>query len=152
MKQLISVRALIRNDNKTLLLRRANGRESILGRYELPGGKLGYGEQPEDALARYIKDDAGLNIQTAQLFDVITYIDHDDRDIQYTFILYLVSLGEGGNKISLSVNYDHYIWKTLVIIIFGRHWQMCSSPSLLNLLNFYSVSRVKTSNQPLRVN
>ncbi|HRF28879.1 MAG TPA: reverse transcriptase-like protein [Candidatus Saccharibacteria bacterium] len=113
MKQLISVRALIRNDNKTLLLRRANGRESILGRYELPGGKLGYGEQPEDALARYIKDDAGLNIQTAQLFDVITYIDHDDRDIQYTFILYLVSLGEGGNKISLSVNYDHYIWKTL---------------------------------------
>ncbi len=113
MKQLISVRALIRDDAKTLLLRRANGRESILGKYELPGGKLGYGEQPEDALARYVKEDAGLNIQTAQLFDVITYVDHDDRDIQYTFILYLVSLGEGGNKVTLSSNYDHYFWKNL---------------------------------------
>ena len=117
MKQLISVRALIRDDAKTLLLRRANGRESILGKYELPGGKLGYGEQPEDALARYVKEDAGLTIQTAQLFDVITYVDHDDRDIQYTFILYLVSLGEGGNKVTLSSNYNHYYWKNLADMV-----------------------------------
>ena len=113
MKQLISVRAVIRKDNKTLLLKRANGRQSILGKYELPGGKLGYGEQPEDALGRYLKEDAGLTIQTAQLFDVITYIDHDDRDIQYTFILYLVSLEADGKKLSLSENYSHYIWKSL---------------------------------------
>ena len=93
MNQRIAVRAIIRKDEKTLLLRRANGRPSILGKYELPGGKLDYGEQPEDALARYLKDEAGLIIQTAQLFDVLTYIDHDDRDIQYVFILYLVSLG-----------------------------------------------------------
>jgi ribonuclease HI len=27
--------------------------------------------------------------------------------------LYLVSLGEGGNKVTLSSNYDHYFWKNL---------------------------------------
>jgi mutator protein MutT len=113
LKQLISVRAIIRDDRKTLLLRRANGRQSILGKYELPGGKIGYGEQPEDALGRYLKDDAGLTIQSAQLYDVLTYVDHDDRDIQYTFILYLVSLSSGGNKVRLSSNYDHYVWKKL---------------------------------------
>ncbi len=113
MKQLISVRAIIRNDSKTLLFRRANGRQSIVGKYELPGGKLDYGEQPEDALGRYLKDDAGLTIQFAQLYDVLTYVDHDDRDIQYTFILYLVSLSNVGNKVSLNQNYDHYIWKRL---------------------------------------
>lgn len=113
MKQLISVRAIIRDDSKTLLVRRSNGRQSILGKYELPGGKLGYGEQPEDALARYLKEDTGLIIQSAQLFDVLTYIDHDDRDIQYTFILYLVSLGQGGSKVNLSDNYDHYQWKKI---------------------------------------
>lgn len=113
MKQLISVRAIIRNDQKTLLFRRANGRQSILGKYELPGGKLGYGEQPEDALARYLKDDASLIIQSAQLYDVLTYIDHDDRDIQYTFILYLVSLSGTGNKVRVSANYDQYAWKKL---------------------------------------
>lgn len=113
MKQLISVRAIIHNDQKTLLLRRANGRQSILGKFELPGGKLGYGEQPEDALGRYLREDAGLIVQSAQLYDVLTYVDHDDRDIQYTFILYLVSLSPSGNKVRLSQNYDEYTWKKL---------------------------------------
>ena len=49
MKQRISVRAIIRHDEKTLLLRRVTGRETILGKYELPGGKVAYEEQPEDA-------------------------------------------------------------------------------------------------------
>ncbi len=112
MKQLISVRAIIRKDNKTLLLKRANGRDSILGRYELPGGKLGYGEQPEDALTAYIEQTTTLITQTAQLFDVLTYIDHDDRDIQYVFILYLVGLS-GNKPINLSQNYDHYHWQKM---------------------------------------
>jgi ribonuclease HI len=113
MNQRIAVRAIIRKDEKTLLLRRANGRPTILGKYELPGGKLDYGEQPEDALARHLGAEAGLTIQTAQLFDVLTYIDHDDRDMQYVFILYLVSLGVGGAKIRLSQNYDHYMWQEM---------------------------------------
>lgn len=112
MNQRIAVRAIIRKEGKTLLLRRANGRPSILGKYELPGGQLDYGEQPEDALARYLGDDAGLIVQTAQLFDVLTYIDHDDRDIQYVLILYLVSLAAGG-KVKLSQNYNHYQWETV---------------------------------------
>lgn len=113
MKQLISVRAIVRDEQRTLLLRRANGRQTILGKLELPGGKLGYGEQPEDALRRYLKADAGLVVQSAQLYDVLTYVDHDDRDIQYTFILYLVSLDGGGSKVRLSQNYDQYTWKKL---------------------------------------
>ena len=113
MKQIISVRAIIRDESRTLLLRRSSGRQSILGKYELPGGKLGYGEQPEDAIGRYLKEDAGLTMQSAQLYDVLTYVDHDDRDIQYTFILYLVSLGGTGNKVVLSSNYDQYGWKKL---------------------------------------
>lgn len=113
MKQLISVRAIIHTDQKTLLLRRANGRQSILGKFELPGGKLGYGEQPEDALQRYLRDDAGLIVQSAQLYDALTYVDHDDRDIQYTFILYVVSLSPNGNKVRLSQNYSDYAWKKL---------------------------------------
>lgn len=113
MNQRISVRAIIRQGDKTLLLRRANGRETILGRYELPGGKLAYGEQPEDALRRYLHDDAGLHMQTGQLFDAVTYIDRDDRDIQYAVIVYLVGLTDGQREIELSQNYDKYTWKNV---------------------------------------
>lgn len=113
MKQHVSTRAIIRKDGKTLLLRRANGRENILAKYELPGGKIDYSEQPEDALKRCVKDSTGLAVQTVQLFDVLTYIDRDDRDIQYVFILYLVSLVSNGSKIRLSQNYDKYTWEKM---------------------------------------
>lgn len=140
MNQRIAVRAIIRKDEKTLLLRRANGRPTILGKFELPGGKLDYGEQPEDALARHLKDDAGLIIQTAQLFDVLTYIDHDDRDTQYVFILYLVSLGAGGSNIELSQNYDKYLWKKMSDI---RQEELTESAKLLLGISQQQIQSVK---------
>ena len=111
MKQRIAVRAIINQNEKTLLTRRATGRESILGLYELPGGKLAYGEQPEDALRRYVHDDVGLHIDKSTLFDVVTYIDRDDRDIQYAVITYSVTLAEGQHEPRLNGNYDRYIWQ-----------------------------------------
>tara|TARA_B100000686_G_scaffold58494_1_gene62835 strand:+ start:113 stop:997 length:885 start_codon:yes stop_codon:yes gene_type:complete len=113
MKQRLSVRAIINQDGKTLVLRRANGRQSILGKYELPGGKLAYSEQPEDALRRYLHDDAGIHIQSSQLFDAVTYIDRDDRDIQYGVIVYLVNLVADNHPIRLSGNYSKYRWQTM---------------------------------------
>ena len=113
MKQRLSVRAIINEDGKALLLKRNNGRETILGKYELPGGKLAYGEQPEDALRRYLHDDAGLHIQSSQLFDAVTYIDYDDRAIQYGVIVYLVTLAQQRHPMKLSGNYSKYKWHTM---------------------------------------
>lgn len=113
MNQRIAVRAIIKQDDKLLLVRRASGRESILGLYELPGGRLDYGEQPEDALRRYLHDDVGLHIGKATLFDVVTYIDRDDRNIQYAVIVYSVELARGHHEPRLSENYDQYLWNMM---------------------------------------
>lgn len=113
MKQRLSVRAIINEDGKALLLKRNNGRPSILGKYELPGGKLAYGEQPEDALRRYLHDDAGLHIQSARIFDAVTYIDYDDRAIQYGVIVYLVTLTSQRHPMKLSGNYAKYKWHSM---------------------------------------
>jgi ribonuclease HI/ADP-ribose pyrophosphatase YjhB (NUDIX family) len=113
MNQRIAARAIIKQGDKVLLIRRATGRESILGLYELPGGRLSYGEQPEDALRRYLHDDEGLHIGEATLFDVVTYIDRDDRNIQYAVITYNVLLAPGHHEPILSSNYDQYIWQSL---------------------------------------
>jgi len=109
MKQKVSVRVVVQSDNRTLLLKRANGRETILGKYELPGGKIDYGEQPEDALRRYLERDTGLIPGAIRLRDVLTYIDHDDRDIQYTFLLYVTNVSMS-TPITLSDNYSRYQW------------------------------------------
>lgn len=113
MKQRLSVRAIINEDGKALLLKRNNGRPTILGKYELPGGKLAYGEQPEDALRRYLHDDAGLHVHAAQLFDAVTYIDYDDRAIQYGVIVYLVTLAPQRHPMKLSGNYSKYKWSAM---------------------------------------
>lgn len=112
MKQRVSVRAIIIEEGKALLLKRANGRPSILGKYELPGGKVAYGEQPEDALRRYLRTDAGLELESRQtrLFDVVTYIDYDDRAIQYGVITYMVALSPQRHPMKLSGNYSKYKW------------------------------------------
>jgi ribonuclease HI len=113
MKQRLSVRAIINDGGKVLVLKRANGRQTILDKYELPGGKLAYNEQPEDALRRYLHDDAGLHIKSAQLFDAVTYIDHDDRGIQYAVVVYLVTLATDNRPLRLSGNYSKYKWHAM---------------------------------------
>lgn len=111
MNQRIAVRAIVRQGDQLLLIRRANGRASILGKYELPGGKLAYGEQPEDALRRYMHDDVGMHIKSAVLYDVVTYIDRDDRDIQYAVVVYNIVLADGHHQPSLGQNYDKFLWQ-----------------------------------------
>ena len=111
MNQRIAVRAIVRQGDQLLLIRRANGRASILGKYELPGGKLAYGEQPEDALRRYMHDDVGMHIKSAVLYDVVTYIDRDDRDIQYAVVVYSIVLADGHHQPSLGQNYDKFLWQ-----------------------------------------
>ncbi len=128
MNQRIAVRAIVRRDDKTLLIKRASGRPSILGKYELPGGRLEYGEQPEDAAKRHIIAQTGLSNVRLQLFDVLTYVDHDAHDLQYTFILYLVALEPSKTKIALSKDYSHYVWKKMFDI---QQDQLTESSELL---------------------
>ena len=113
MKQKISVRAFVKDSGKILLLKRASGRESILGKYELPGGSVRFKEQPEDALRRYLETHVGVTPESLQLFDVISFIDPDDPSVQYVFIIYLVGLNTTDKRIQLSELYNKYVWKKL---------------------------------------
>ena len=110
MKQRVAVRVIAKSNDKILALRRVNGRQSIIGQYELPGGKLGYGEQPEDAVRRYLRDDAGLSVSVAHLFDAVTYIDYDDSSLQYVVIVYTIDVSGMDARVALSQNYDEYVW------------------------------------------
>jgi len=127
MIQRVAVRAIVTKEDKILFLRRANGRPSILGKYELPGGRLQEGEQPEEALRRYLQNDVGISIEVAQLFDAITYVDHDERNIHYTFLVYLISF-PGKIRVRLSKNYSDYIFKSALEI---QHIEVTESTTVL---------------------
>ena len=61
------VAALIKKDNKILIARRSSGDESLLGKWEFPGGKVEPGENEYQAIEREIKEEFELNIH-AKIF------------------------------------------------------------------------------------
>jgi len=113
MKQKVVTRAIINQGEKVLLLRRKGGRPSISGFYELPGGRVHIGQQPEDALAHALRIHLNVAPETMQLKDVMTFIDPDDRELQYLFIIFEATLKPVDKTIQLSSEYDKYVWKSL---------------------------------------
>lgn len=110
MKQTLTVRAIIKQDQKVLLLRRAAGNPLYKGLFELPGGKVEFGEDPRAAIQREITEETGREAETLQLFDVHSELDVRDVQHQYIVLVFLVSL-KPETTIETSPDHDKYAWK-----------------------------------------
>ena len=74
MKQRIRVVGLIKNQNGALIFKRNRGRSDAPFFWELPTGKIKFGEQPEEAMVRSLNEYTGLNPTSVKLKDVITFL------------------------------------------------------------------------------
>tara|TARA_Y100000310_G_scaffold258293_1_gene266658 strand:+ start:227 stop:451 length:225 start_codon:yes stop_codon:yes gene_type:complete len=54
-----AVKAIILKEGKFLLLKQETNNKT---HWELPGGKMQYGEKPEEALKREVKEETGMEI------------------------------------------------------------------------------------------
>ncbi|MBQ1372636.1 reverse transcriptase-like protein [Candidatus Saccharibacteria bacterium] len=73
MKQRIRVTAICERDGKVLLLKRAAGRVEGMDNYELPTGKIIFGEQPDEAMSRVMYENLAVEAQEIRLEDVVTF-------------------------------------------------------------------------------
>ncbi len=60
---IVVVAALIKKDDKILIAKRATGDENVLGKWELPGGKVEINESEEHAIEREILEEFELKIK-----------------------------------------------------------------------------------------
>ena len=74
MKQRIRVVGIIKNDEGVLVLKRSRGRSQAPVFWELPTGKIKFGEQPEEAMVRSLAEYTGLSASSVKLKDVITFL------------------------------------------------------------------------------
>lgn len=91
-------------------MRRASGNPIYRGLFELPGGKVEFGEDPRAAIQREITEETGREAETLQLFDVHSELDVRDVKHQYIVLVFLVSL-KPETTIEISEDHDKYVWK-----------------------------------------
>lgn len=74
MKQRIRVVGIVRTKDGVLVFKRSKGRSEAPVFWELPTGKIKFGEQPEEAMARALSEYTGLSASSLKLKDVITFL------------------------------------------------------------------------------
>lgn len=83
---LIGVGAIIMNQNKMLVVKRAN--EPAKGLWSVPGGVVELGEQLHEALKREVNEETGLEVDIERLVAAVDNIVFDEEGrIQYHYVL-----------------------------------------------------------------
>ena len=101
MIQKIVVAAAIIYQNRILAVKRADNLKVAPGVYHLPGGHVNFGESPEFALKREIKEELQVSIEIEYPIDVFHY---DDSTIHTIGIVYLCKLSSDSENIILNLN------------------------------------------------
>ena len=97
MKQRIRVVGIIKNEDGILVFKRSRGRSETPVFWELPTGKIKFGEQPEEAMARSLTEYTGLVADRIKLKDVITFLAPEgSSQLSNLYIVY--ELGLTGDK------------------------------------------------------
>ena len=98
MKQRIRVVGLIKNEDGVLVFKRNRGRSEGPVFWELPTGKIKFGEQPEEAMARSLTEYTGLTANVIKLKDVITFLAPEgSSQLSNLYIIYELGI-EGATK------------------------------------------------------
>ncbi len=112
MKQRVRVVAMVRSEGETLIMRKSQGRSDSAPLWELPTGKIRFGEQPEEAIERTLEEYLGVELtKKTLLHDVVTFMSQNPgsgaSQLSNLYIIYEVRLGESA-KIKARERYSAY--------------------------------------------
>ncbi len=112
MKQRIRVTAICRRDDEVLVLKRAGGRiEGGAPNYELPQGKIIFGEQPDEAMTRVIYENLGVQAASIQLVDAVTFTNLEGAsELGNLYIVYEVKIADESSLKITNERYSSYKW------------------------------------------
>ena len=74
------------SDGEKYLITQRSKKQSYEGKWEFPGGKVEPGETDQEALAREIKEELGLDIKVSDLLDDSTFYEKDKNRIIHLYV------------------------------------------------------------------
>ncbi len=99
MNQQIGVKAIIEKDGKILFLKRSKEYKDLDEAWDIPGGRINFGEEPEEGLRREIIEETGLELnEIKQIIDANTVFKNEEKQI--VRITYLCTVKEGNPQLS----------------------------------------------------
>ena len=102
MKQRIRVVGIAKEGEGILLLKRAQNRAEEVPAWEILTGKIRFGEQPEEALARSFYEYLGVEVASLKLVDVVTFIGlSGSSQMENLYIVFEVTLPDGAKLMPL---------------------------------------------------
>ncbi|MFH1427991.1 MAG: NUDIX hydrolase [Patescibacteria group bacterium] len=75
-KVFTAVKAIIVNKNKFLVIKEIINNKTV---WDLPGGKIEYGETPYETLKREVKEEIGLDIEIIKLAGIFWFFKVDNK-------------------------------------------------------------------------
>ncbi len=95
MKQRIRVVGIIQDERDVLIMKKAQGRVDGTPTWELPTGKIKFGEQPEEAIERTLEEYLGVEVtKQTKLHDVVTFMaPQGSSQLSNLYIVYFITLG-----------------------------------------------------------
>ena len=105
----IGVKAVIVNqDKKILLIKRSKKYKDCIGEvWDIPGGRIDFGEEPGEGLKREVKEETGLELkEIKKILDASTVYKDDEKQI--VRLTFLCSIYE--DMPTLSEEHKEFIW------------------------------------------
>lgn len=106
----VANKAVIKAHGKYLILLKSDTEDVTPNSYDLPGGRMEYGEQPQEALKREAKEEANLDIEIKKVTDIGNFI-MSKRKLQLIRISWACTSENKHNKVNLSHEHSQYYWK-----------------------------------------
>jgi 8-oxo-dGTP diphosphatase len=83
--QQVCTSAFILKDGKVLLLLRSANETSFPSFYELPGGKVEFGESAEAGLIREVREETGLNVKILKPYSTFSDVFNNKHHVDIQF-------------------------------------------------------------------
>lgn len=111
----VCVCGAIKCDNEYLMVKRSLDDEDCAGFWEMPSGKLEFGESVADGLRREIIEEIGIDVDPFEkrIVGISEYFSKKNDEIKYSVQLnYVIDVPTKNLPIKLSEEHTDYVWAT----------------------------------------
>ncbi len=102
-----ALKAIIVKSGKILILRRTGKEDCFKDMWDIPGGKINFGETPEEALRREIKEETNLEVEIIKPVRVWSFF-KNNGNTQVIGVTILCRYKKG--KVKLGKEHDEFRW------------------------------------------